>query len=311
MMPLFPEITAAVSRKDVELLACLVRKYFGGTGSASPKINCRAIFEQSGIRVELAQIEPLAMLVVRDQNGRVEAKVIVRREEGSQPEQSFLLAHLMGHLLFHVQPQIARGEWQSSGVKESMSPLERYSLGAIDTRTPKLDLGRETLADEFASALIMPLGMVRKAAEKLGDIDKIAALFAMPGMVVRRRLEKVGVLVDVPGNFLDAEARLGLGRAAATDPGLSAVIGEGRQPITISQPEGIEKINRVLARSSYTQAGAMAGAPGGGAEGAEDNAAANGEASRLAPIPMGHLKTSPSPLDRIRTIARRIDPGVS
>ena len=289
MIAIFPEIAAAVQKKDVELTACLVRKYFGGESANAPRLDCHKMFHASGIAIEQAPIAPVAALIVKDEHGRVQIRAMVRRDVADPAELRFLLAHLMGHFVLHIQPQIARGEWQLSGVKETLSPIERYGSGRLDNRTPTGEVAKELMADAFAAALLMPLGMARRAAQKLGEMDKVATFFGVPATVVRRRLESVGVLADVPVDFFDAEARL---------KGPNPAVPSDSERKEISEPAGVAKLKRALARSTYAQQPVPAKA-----QPAEEPAV-------LGPEGPASDGAKTARLERLRAIARRIDPGV-
>ena len=226
MIAIFPELVSAADAGDMERLAVLARRYFGGANTFAPLLPMEQLLASAGLRVlPLTQdrIGGVGALLAKDERGAFTI-VVALRADVTGPARPFLLAHLLGHFLLDVQPLIARGEWRVSGFREVACPLQRYGAGG-----PAFDQGglsgaylrREERADAFAAALLMPLGMLRRAHGKLGDSPRLADFFGVTRPCLLRRLEAIGLAVTTPESFLEAERSL-LPKAApaalANDP---------------------------------------------------------------------------------------------
>jgi Zn-dependent peptidase ImmA (M78 family) len=101
-------------------------------------------------------------------------------------DRNLLLAHLLGHFLLHIQPALARGSELRQGFRELVMPCERLRGQGLASLTPE-EQELEKAADDFACALLMPLGMVKRAHAKIGDSQRIASFFGVPQEVVQQR----------------------------------------------------------------------------------------------------------------------------
>jgi hypothetical protein len=208
MIAIFPELVTAARAADVERLAVLVRRYFGGADTFRPQPDVERLVRTAGIRIERLPTGGRGALLAKDERGKFAIVAVV--EPGLDAATTrFLLAHQLGHFLLDVQPLIAQGDWQVSGYREPQCPLRRYGAGEPPAPAQALDARREARADAFAAALLMPLGMVKKAYERLHEPDKLAQFFGVTPAAALRRLEALGcVPQEGPVNFLDAERRL-------------------------------------------------------------------------------------------------------
>jgi len=207
MIAIFPEIAAAAAAGDVERLAILVRRYFGGQETFAPKPGVVPLLMSAGLEVRRLAMDTLGALVAKDERGAFSITAIVS-ERLDIEDSRFLLAHMLGHYLLDVQPLIARGDWQMSGYRETVCPLKRYVQGG-DWVTG-FDAKREARADAFAATLLLPAAMVRRAAAKLADPDQLGAFFGVSRPCMLRRLEDLGLIEPgSPVNFLDAERQIG------------------------------------------------------------------------------------------------------
>lgn len=208
MIAIFPEIAALALAQDVERLAILVRRYFGGTGIYAPRLDVEALLATFGLKIRrLPEIQHGALLA-KDQRGTFEIIALVKTAT-DQVLERFLLAHLLGHYLLDVQPMIARGEWQVSGFGETICPLQRYVAGGLDFGASATHQARETRADQFAAALLLPRGMLKRALEKIVDPGQAADFFGVSRACLERRKQDLGLSPVAPGNFLAAEKQLG------------------------------------------------------------------------------------------------------
>lgn len=303
MIAIFPEIVAASAQGDVERLAVLARRYYGGGDTYAPRPDVRSLLLYAGVDVETLPLGAPGAVIAKDERGTFQI-VAIAGEVKDPAEARFLLAHMLGHVLLDVLPVIARGDWQVSGLRETVSPLKRYVQGGLEHRN-SVDERRERLADRFAAALLMPLGMVRRAEATFKDLDKTAHFFGVPRSLLERRLQDIGVLTPAPVNFLDAEGQLG------GDGKAQAEAREERRTLTAPEPS----MPRSYAASSYGQterstrrdgAKAKAGKNRGAAPNVEtpaDNAAQSERVNADA------AKPPVRGMDRIRELARRMDQG--
>ena len=208
MIAIFPEIAGRAATGDFENLAVLVRKYFGGRDTFAPSPDIADLVDNVGIKIQRVPFECNGALLARDERGAFEIIAIVREGTDAEAER-FLLAHLLGHFMFDVQPLIARGDWTVSGFREVVCPMKRYSNGYAATDVSAADIRKDELADDFAAALLMPKGMVVRAMEKIGSLERVAAFFGVPRSCLTRRLHQIGVRENHSADFLTAERQMG------------------------------------------------------------------------------------------------------
>ncbi|MCX6116871.1 MAG: ImmA/IrrE family metallo-endopeptidase [Proteobacteria bacterium] len=194
MIAIFPEIAVAADKRDFEQLAILIRQYFCGSNAAKPRVDMSALVRRFGIPVNRMRLAEKGMIAVRDERGSIHCSIAIQ-EDLTDEEESFLLAHLLGHFLLHIQPRIARAEWSASGFREAISPLGRYTH-SIEADDPDQSLrAAELEADRFAAALIMPRGMFKRAMEKLEtDVQKIANIFGVSRSLIEARRDEFDVV---------------------------------------------------------------------------------------------------------------------
>lgn len=324
MIAIFPEIVAAAAKGDVERLAVLARKYFGAGDAYAPRLDVQALLVYAGVEVEALPLETPGALVAKDERGAFKIVAIVGTHR-DEAETRFLLAHMLGHVMLDILPVIARGDWQVSGLREVASPLKRYGQGGVD-QMPGQGAGpearREELADRFAAALIMPLGMVRRAHEKFQDVAKTAAFFGVPRACLERRLVDIGVVLSDPVNFLDAERKLG---GSAQGTGHSHAFGHGNghgqggasdhgdeNRSGLSAPE--PSMPRSYAASTYGQTERSTRRAGKSSPEEAPSAAKSTKAGKTPPRSAGQAASeaapapvSPKGMDRLRELAKRLD----
>ena len=216
MIAIFPEIVSCAAAADLERLAVLVRLYFGGDETFAPVLETEQLLIGAGIEVQRLPLDYEGALLAKDERGAFRIVAVVRQGL-TKIEERFLLAHLLGHYLLDIQPMIAGGELQVRGFRESFSPLQRYasrSRQAPGDREAEFD----ARADRFASCLVLPRALVKRAYAKMGAVKPTAQFFGVTLQCLQRRLEDTGVTVDQPANFLAAEDRLGPGAKAIANP---------------------------------------------------------------------------------------------
>jgi hypothetical protein len=184
MIAIFPKIAECIFDKDVEKLVCMVRSYYGEDQVHSPKLDVLALCTQIGLRIHFLDLEYPGAIVCVDERGGFDSKIFLSRKAMRGQDQNFTLAHLLGHFFLHIQPGIIKGELGRKGFKEFVQPMERYLASRYES-----DVEEE--ADQFAAALLMPLGMVNRAGEQVSDRGRIADIFGLPKAVIERRLQLI------------------------------------------------------------------------------------------------------------------------
>lgn len=188
MLAIFPEISAAVKGGDLERVGILVRTYFCGDSATKPQFAVESMLRRYGIPVVRMPLQDFGRIAVRDERGAVQCSIAVR--EGLSPAaESFLLAHMLGHFILHVQPRVARGEWNTSGYREEISPAERYVHAVAAQGMSPAQYALEDQADRFAGAVLMPSGMLKRAKEKLTTNSAVARVFGVTKEMVDRRFD--------------------------------------------------------------------------------------------------------------------------
>ena len=210
-----------------------------------------------------------------------------------------MLAHLLGHYLLDVQPQLARGEWRTSGFREHVCPLTRYGQNATSAQTPEKEQQREMLADEFAGALLMPKAMVLRAMERLQDVKVVADFFDVTVACLTRRLE---ILMGVRHNtetpsFTHAESMMGQTQAVS-DPHKEHLVDDlaGRLKTPKGASTGVGAVSQKQVSQEYT------------AVSAKTTSQAKKSHSGSAGKETQSSQSDPErALSRIRALAKRID----
>ncbi len=297
MIAIFPEIAAAALAGDVERLAILVRRYFCDREAHAPNPDVARLMINAGMEVKTLPMDTLGALLAKDERGAFNITCVVH-ERTEEPAKRFLLAHMLGHYLLEIQPLIARGDWQISGYREAHCPAKRYAQAAPGSAGANLEQRREIAADEFAAALLLPRGMVRRAMDHLKDLDKTAAFFNVTLAVLCRRLGDIGIMQPGPTNFLDAERQLGGEPLAEAEPAPTL-----NAPIEPSMPRSYAASTYGQTEKATRQPVAKAPAPAvkGGARPAAKPTAKPAPKATAEPVGQG--------MDRLRAIARRMDKG--
>lgn len=206
MLALFPEIAVCAQSGDLEKLSILVRTYFASGDGTKPRVNVLALVKEFGLPVGHAPIKYFGAIAVKDSLGDIRGSIIIR-DTSTPQQQAFVLSHLLGHFLLHIQPLLARSEWTSSGFKEILDPVRRYAFGEGVAGVSAQNYATEDQADRFAGALLMPRAMLGRAMEKLQDSEKVATFFGVTKEMVERRMDDIGV--DHPvGAMFRAGARV-------------------------------------------------------------------------------------------------------
>lgn len=252
MIAIFPELASAAVAGNIEELAILVRRYFGGEEARVPKPDIARIMAVAGIQLVRSPIDSLAAIAVDDTNGRF--RIVLFIGDRLNPyEERFAISHCLGHIFLEIQPRIAAGQAGKLGFKEVDSPMRRYISQKSSSEQLGSNNSEEHRADHFAAALLLPQGMVIKACEALADYDTVANFFGVTSDVVLARLRQLNVLSRPPVSFLDGERQI-LGKVA--DPVLSSggPLNLDRLNAPIKSPESQSPLMRQQARNAVKAA---------------------------------------------------------
>lgn len=189
MIAIFPAIAAVAESRDIEELAVVVRKYHAVGRPSAVRLDVEGLVTAVGIPIGTTAMADFGAIACRDVGGRFDVAFMLREQAWGHWEKQFILAHLLGHYLLDVQPQLARGEWRTSGFREAVCPLTRYGQDSDGNRSGGVDQHREELADQFAGALLLPKAMVLRAMERLQDVKIVAEFFGVSIPCLTRRLE--------------------------------------------------------------------------------------------------------------------------
>lgn len=309
MIAIFPETLASAAKGDIEELAVVTRRYYGGEEKFAPNPDIASLVMRVGLEVETLPIEGLGALVAKDEQGVFSITAFLSPlidKAGSR----FLLAHMLGHYFLDIQPLIAKGDWQRSGFRETICPLRRYTQDDLTTQSPTFELAKEVRADLFAAALLMPLGMVKRAMEAMQNEQKVARFFGVTIPCLERRLMDIGLVTKEPANFLEAEATLGREKS-------QAISSDEPPPLTApSEPA----IPRSFAASSYGQTARSTARDGGdGSVSQEASITSSADktndtkksgrpvVSRTVTGVSGETSSGRGGMQRLREIARQLD----
>ncbi len=199
MIAIFPEIIQCIQKNNIELLALLIRKYFGGSDASAAQLPVNRVIESFGIDIKYKELDFLAALLVQDKKGTFEITFVIKKH--LEPlEENFLIAHLLGYYLFCFQSEVAEGKITKTGYRVTASPLQRY-IREQHKKLKKEVHNQENAADHFASCLLLPKRFVLNAYQKKPSFKELAHFFKVSEQLMQARLLKL----DCPINNLKPE----------------------------------------------------------------------------------------------------------
>ncbi len=289
MLAIFPELAAVAANQDIETLACLVRRYFGGEQTFSPKIDMQALACNVGIKISSITIEDYGAIAAKDQSGSFVVDIVLAElADGDRQERNFLIAHMLGHYFLHIQPFLLRGEWSNTGFKEEYRPLLRYQQDSYSLHQNQ-ELMWEQEADRFAAAILLPKSLLLRAKKKLSRIETIAQFFNVSILFLERRLEEISTEKKQPRSFMEAEH---FTQESESKKQLSLEPQKINPP---NDPDNISRAKRSIGQSSYRK-------------NAETSTPSQGE---NVPLPASKSKNPlEQSLKRFRELANRLDSSV-
>lgn len=292
MFAIFPEILNQTSAGDLEAVTCLVRKYFGDGQVFTPNLRVSELCANAEIKVRPDARNIAARMEAWDANGQFRIEISVHPDIKNQRELNYILALMLGHVFLDLQPKMAKGELQRSIFEKRNSPLRELLLSPNSASE----------ADLFASSLLLPKAMVKKAMAALKTKNDVAAFFNVDLPLLEFRLSKLGLIQGATSEGTKAEP---LRETKAKAEPLKA---EPRKSETRkaepkkSEPEGkavpnqdlssLARVNRSTAARSYKKEGENLSEP------------------KASPAKSRTETASPG-LERLRQLARKIDKSVS
>jgi hypothetical protein len=311
MIAIFPEIITCVAAGDLEELAVLVRRYFGGKQTFAPKPDVAELLRRAGIQIDRLPHDAHASLLAKDSGGKFRIVALIGTDGLDELTERFLLAHLFGHFLLDVQPLIARGDWQVSGYREASCPMQRYVAAATMPAVDAL-VAKELRADQFAAAVLLPKALVKRAYDKLQDLDKTAAFFGVSRGLLMRRLGDLGMIATAPGNFLDAEQALGMLTPKASPPVEESPRLAAPTEATMPRSYAASSYGSTARTTKAKAGGSPMPAPRAGDDGKAKADRSSTPATRAgddAKAPAGDDGKREKGMDRLRELARKLDKG--
>ena len=192
MFAIYPEIINFARERNCESLAVAVRKYFG---SQSPKIklDIDELARELGLTIHSSSHVKIGAVVTSDKKGVISSHLFLNEEYQAPHRFSDLLqAHLLGHFFLHMLPVLAVGEGRVPNYQELIHPIDRLKA---DIDTSEGDTIREKEADDFALALLLPIGMFRRALNHFKTVDKTATFFGCSVDIVRIRALRLRMIL--------------------------------------------------------------------------------------------------------------------
>jgi Zn-dependent peptidase ImmA (M78 family) len=186
MLAIYPELSQMARSGKIEELSVAVRKYFGGTSYASPRIKVSSLLHEIGIPVLKGNSPDVGLIAAKDHGGTFSCQIGIRHGI-PESEENFLLAHLLGHYFLDVQLLVLNSDAKQWAARERCLPHLRYThQNNLDSKD---DLQNDAVLDQFAASLLLPKSMVVRAFEKLHSTEKVALFFGTLPSIVERRLD--------------------------------------------------------------------------------------------------------------------------
>lgn len=252
MIAIFPKTVEYAVTGDIEKLVCVTREYFGGKRAYSARIDLEDIFKSVGINIETISYHSRGALVAKDQKGTFKIASVINQDVHDPRERKFLLAHLLGHYFLHIQPKIAGGDLAIQGIREDTSPMLRYGQGTFQKHHLSKTEQQDAEADNFAAALLMPLGFIKRSLERTTDTNKLAQLFDLPIPVLTRRMESLGLWTDDTHKSLLPKDALSIDNSDQPNK-FSSPLNTSQTSRNMQTPHNLNRVNQILAATGYSQ----------------------------------------------------------
>lgn len=237
MFAIFPEIVQLAKKGDLETLACLLRKYFGDRQIYAPRLRVEPLLSNMGITLSREPSPFAARVQVIDVKGQYHVSLTLDARLQDPWELNYTLAHLLGYFILSIQPLMARGELSAEAYQLQSGALGRLLAPNYTKRSPTRS-AESTAADDFAKALLLPLGMVKKAHEKLTSNSDLAGFFSVKAQLMELRLQELGLL-KVP-------------QSVEVKPPVASQTPQAKTPNQETvRPPSLEKVQKSVAKLGY------------------------------------------------------------
>ncbi len=180
MFAIFPQfVELAAQKKHVEALASAFRQHVQVVDIEPHEFPIDSALKNFGIEVHEQPLTECGAIVIKDRQQEFQPYLLLPSTQ-YRLGRRFLLAHLLGHLFFDIQPLISQGKNFPRGIKEHESPLSRY------LKNPPKQAASETLCDEFAAELLVPARMIHKTLSPAETLQ-LASQFGVSAAFLFRR----------------------------------------------------------------------------------------------------------------------------
>lgn len=297
MFAIFPEILNQTQAGDLEAVTCLVRKYFADGQVFTPNLRVSEICANAEIKVRADARNCAAKMEAWDANGQFRIEISVHPEIKNQRELNYILALMLGHVFWELQPKMAKGELQRSIFEKKHSPLRELLLSP----------DAATQVDLFACSLLLPKAMVKKAMGALSSPKDVAAFFNVDLPLLDFRLAKLGLIQGAtkeaaspprsqktsvpPAENQESKGARSVAQSSAPSEKKPPKAAEAK-PVAGQDLSSLARVNRNTATRSYKKEGET-------------------QPEGKAPPSKTDAKPASPGLERLRQLARKIDKSVS
>ncbi len=167
--------TNFISSTKIEQVADSVRLYDDSTAISS---DVTRIAKKLGLEVYEVEFEsPDISGMIKTEAGNT---IIYVNRNDNEGRKRFTIAHEIGHFILHHKVV------ESEGIVDFRQSTKNY--------TSEAELVRETQANMFAAALLLPKGEVKRAWDQIHDIEEVAKIFHVSKKALVIRLDNLGLL---------------------------------------------------------------------------------------------------------------------
>lgn len=173
-----------MSIEDIKVRAEeLVRQY--NPDGLSPFPFGNILKDKQDLKIFIAELPDNISGVIMFETEKTSFSIYINKNK-SNTRQYFTIAHELGHYFLHQQ------EVKDESFVDGENVLDRD--GMLYRRDAAASTKLEIEANNFAASLVMPSELVKKAWNKLRDVDDCAHLFSVSVDAMGVRLRRLGLL---------------------------------------------------------------------------------------------------------------------